>query len=462
MRYKRLAIAAFLLAALVLLSGCTQTTVDASKQQDPSPQQSPEPVTLTVTGGWPDFRALDLLAKDFTALYPNCTIEYEYLQDYYVALEKRVTGEDPVDLFITTNIQAGSTLLPSAVDLLKAEGLDLSNTFDGLIQNFMLRSETGDASQLFAIPLGAEMRGMYVNKTLLDTLGIKIPTDQASLLAACEKLKEKGYTPFHGNPSRFAQHLLYPWVCNLIANADDPKATYEMVNSRKPGCMDLFLEPLNLLYTLIEKGYYDYKTAQTEKNLFVESTDEAYARNFLNVVKQGEEYVKLDDVGQVAFMPFAISLESVLEKTKDDYHSEIEYIFIPAPVSSEGGFVYLSPAHGIAICKNSKNMEWSIKLMDFLFQPENNKKFSQAFNTIPNTKEALAYIRDRFDVSDKAISELGQVTFDYNFYGIITETMIDISKANNPKYMQDDGNGNLSYYPLEHFLNTLKENLEQP
>ncbi len=439
-----------------LLSGCESKPAAPTATATPAPA----PVALTITGGWPDCRAIDEVAKLFTAQYPNVTIEYEYLQDYYASLEKRLSGDNTIDLFICGNMQDGTTCLPYALNLYDHKEFDLSNTFDGLMQNYMYRGATADGKPaLYSLPLGAEMRGMYVNKTLLDSLGLAVPTNQETLLAACETLKQKGYIPFHGNPGKFAQTLVYPWICNLIANADDPAAAHALVSERKAGVSELFAEPLSFLYELVEKDYYDYKKAQTDLTLFLDTTDEAYARDFLNIVKKDDAFVKADDVGIVAFMPSPMSLDSTIAKTKDDYHSAIEYVFIPAPVAKDGGFAYLSPAHAIAVNKNSANLAWAVKFLDFLFKPENNKVFAKAFSVIPNTKEAFAYIASLYKTQGNHISHLGQVTFDYDFYGLVNAVIVDLSKANNPKYMIDDGAGGLKLATYDSFVQMLEASL---
>lgn len=455
MNKKSLSLALALMLILGAFAGCIETAAPEAAPEA-APVVPEEEVTLTVSGSWPDCRALDLVASAFTAEYPNCTIVYEYLQDYYPSLEKRLSGDEPVDLFFTSNIQAGSELLPYALDLNSREELDLSNTFDGLIENFTFREEGVANTKLYAVPVGAEMRGLYVNKTLLDSVGLDVPDDQKSLLAACQVLKDNGYIPFHGNPGNFAHMLIYPWICSLIANADDPKAAWEKVNAREPGLSEMFKEPYAFLYTLVENDYYDYKRAQTDLNLFNDTADEDYAHYFFNLKQVGDAWEKADDLGQIAFMPWTMSKQSVLDRVRDDYHSGIEYAFMPAPVGPDGGFVYLSPAHGIGAYKDSENVDWSVKFINFLFRPENIEVFAKAFNVIPNTKEAFAYATSLYDVPDNHISHLGQVTFDYGFYDALIPSMTDMSKANNPKYMQDDGSGNLSLYPFEHYLESLE------
>lgn len=447
---------------LSLLAGC------GSGYPDPP---SSDPVTITIAGPWTDCPALEEAGQAFTAVYSNCTVNYEYLQNYNDSVTKRMEPDtaDPIDLFLTDSIQEESPFVPYALDLNSCENLDLSNAFDGLINNFTYREENAEAKKLYSVPLGAEMRGLYVNKTLLNSLNIAMPTDQESLLAACATLKENGYIPLQGNPSGFSQQLLYPWICNIIANADDYDATYASVNDKTVPFSELFKEPFSFLYTLVENGYYDYKTAQTELGTFNSAADEDVARDFLNIAASGDDYAKIDDVGRVAFMPGAISLLSVVDKTKEDYHSGIEYEFLPAPVSAEGGFVYLSPAKGIAINKNSVNTEWGALFLNFLFSEKENETFSEAYHCIPNNKDAFAYISKLYDVPDGRISELGQVTFDYGFYQVIRDSLTDISKANNPKYMQPDPGGTatnedgekVSLYSFDYFMEQLDQSVKE-
>lgn len=437
-----------------MLSGCNvQKEADASA--------SLPPATILIAGSWEDCRAIETVGREFTAKYPTCTIEYEYLQDYYASLEKRMSGDNAVDIFFTTNIQEGTPMLPYALDLNSCEGLDFSKTFAGLKDNFAYRENGAISDKLYAIPLGAEMRGLYVNKTLLDSLGIPVPTNRQTLLDACKKLTDNGYIPMQGNPGDFAQSLMYPWICNDIANADNYEELYAKINSRDFKPSDTFKEQFEFMYSLIETGYYDYKKAQTDLNLFTDNTDLDYARYLLNVVPDGDGWKKGEGVGQVAFMPSPMSLQSVIDRTKDDYHVDIEYLFIPAPVGEDGGYAYMSPAHGIAVNKDAPHLEQSIRFMDFLFTKENNELFAKEFNIIPNTEGAFDYIKSLYDIPENRISQLGQVTFDYGFYDIISVQLRDLSKGNNPKYMQENSDGTVSLYPLEHYLDILEESFKE-
>lgn len=442
------------LAGLTLAGCSAKPTPAAGLDKDQS-------LRLTIAGPWVESVAIDSAAVAFTKLYPNCEVVYEYVQDYDMNMPKRLEGSGVADLFITNNIQADSAYLPYAYDLLSNQSLDLSETFPGLIDNFTFGGK--DGGKLYAVPMGAELRGMFINKTLLATLGLSVPQNRSELLAACETLREAGYVPLQGNPSGFAQQMMYPYIASLIANAEDYQTVYNRVNDREAGVSQLFKDPVSFLYDLTQKGYYQYKYVETELGLFTDTTNEAVARYFLNVLaddKLSGDYKKKDDVGQVAFMPSVMSRTSVIEKTKEDYNSQIDYAFILSPVSEEGGYAYLSPSQGFAVNKNSEHLDWAVAFLNYIFSKDVSQRFAELENIIPNTKTAFDVITKQFDVPANRICELGQVTFEYGFYNIIQKTLVDVSKSNNPKYMVDNGDGTYTPYPVESFMEKLEADFQ--
>lgn len=428
------------------------------------PEANLPEVTLRIAGSATDCSAMEWAAAAFKEQYPNCTVIYEYLQGEYadVISERALSaGDDRIDLFITTTgIQGDHDLLQSCGDLMSLEGLDLSHTFPSLLENAMyIESDGSEATKCYCLPMGAQMRGMYINMTLLKANGIETaPKNQAELLADCEILKKAGYVPLQGESSVFPQQLLYPWICNTVANADNYDETYNLVNTRDPAACELFRPIYEFMYSLVENGYYDYIRSREEFGLLKDSATETYARGLLNIVETGEgsgEYVAGEDAGEAAFVVQALSLTPSVEQMKEDYHSEIEYIFVPAPVGVDGGYVYLSPADMIGFNKNSEKLEWVVKFLNFLFTPENNEQFAEKYYVIPNTEGAFDYVSNLFDVPTNHISEVGQATFDWGFYRTLTRASSEelralpaIAKANNPKYF-DPATG--AMYPFDHF-----------
>lgn len=441
----------FMLLASTLCTSC-------GKQAQNSNLNTSETVTLTLCGPWTEWKAIESVSQKFTEKYPNCTIEYEYLQNYDESIVTRLdSSPDTVDLFLCQSIQEGSDKLPYALELFSQKGLDLSDTNEALIKNYTYKNADTEAEkQIYAIPLGGEIRGLYVNKTLLQSVGLEVPANREELLTDCQTLLDAGYIPMNGNPGVYGQRLMYPYVCNLIANSDDYDATYQRVNDCEEGVSELFREPMKLLYEMTEKGYYNYKYVETQNNMFIDTSDEGQARDFFHIIADGDDYKKVDDIGTVAFLPGTLAQNTTMEKIKEDYHSEIDYEFILAPVCDEGGFAYVSPAKGIAVNKNSSNVDWAVEFIDFLFEKNVNQEYAKEDNYIPNIEDSFDNIQDTFEVPKEQISDLGQATFDYDFYGIINDSMINITKANNPKYMDVDEKGNPVMYSFDYYMNQLE------
>ena len=246
---------------------------------------------------------------------------------------------------------------------------------------------------------------------------------------------------------------MYPYVCNLIANADNYQSVYNQVENRETGTSELFSEPVGRLYDIVQNGYYDYKFVETKFGTFTDSTDNVAVRSFLGITANATgSSAKTDDIGKVAFMPQTMSFKNALDKARDDYHSGIQYQFILAPVGDDGGYAYLSPASGMAVNVNSSNTAWDLEFMNYLFAPDINKAYAADQGLIPNTADAVETINALFDVDASHVSQLGQVSFSYIFYDVMNKTLTDVSKANNPKYMQSDG----SMYPLSHYMDELE------
>jgi ABC-type glycerol-3-phosphate transport system substrate-binding protein len=272
---------AFLLCCTLILPAFSGCSLGNSYKKNDALASSGD-VTLTLTGSSSSFKAMESVITAFNKIYPNCTINYEYVQDYEKSMTTRLANNDSVDLFMTDNITSDSPFKAYALELSgQSDKLDLSDTSEGLIRNFTIPStDTSTGSALYAIPLGGEIRGMYVNKTLLASLGLKTPTNYSELMACCKTLKDAGYTPLQGNPGTFGQQLMYPYTCNLIANASDYQSTYDAVNRCDTGVSTLFSEPMSRLYEMVADGYYDYKTVETQDKTFLNVTEDTTAKAF--------------------------------------------------------------------------------------------------------------------------------------------------------------------------------------
>lgn len=207
---------------------------------------------------------METMTQKFTEIYPNCKVEYEYLQDYQETLFKRLDVQNnSVDMFVTDNIQKTSANYPYALELFShSDKLDLSNTSQELLDNYKLTDS--DTDEIYAVAMGIEVRGLYVNKTLLDSLGLKIPENREEFLDSCRVLSEHGYIPLQSNPGSFGQQLIFPYVAHIVAAANDEGVTYNTINNCEEGAAEIFRDPLEFLYGLVDKNYLNDSTSGEE------------------------------------------------------------------------------------------------------------------------------------------------------------------------------------------------------
>lgn len=485
------------MSLLLSMTGCGDGEKQGGYQKNPELDTKTE-VTLRMVSSentWPE---LDSVIAKFEEVYPNCTIVYEPIEEYSNNLDLRLSQDErKIDIFRTSNILKDTKYRDKALNLISEESakiLDLSGTNPGLVSNFR---DTVEENTQYAIPFGGEMRGMYVNTTLLSKYDLEVPTNREELLHCCEVLYAAGLVPFQCDAGSFAQQLLYPYICNSVVNGGNYEQTYRALENLEPGISEYFRDAYTFLYDIVEKGYYDYKRVQDETP-FTFNGNEGKAKDFLNVVEVSEGvYEKRDDVGSIAFMTSTQAFGLELAKTKSDYHSEIEYEFILSPVGADGGYAYLSPADGLAINNNSEHIDWALEFLNFFFTPEINKQFALEAGKKPNTTDALL----QYNVPAERISDVGQMTFSYPFYKTVTslmcsgyvnsyakadfteeflaqhqptaetadkdeikfdkadgpDDMIGISKMTAPKYMTDNGDGTFSVrYSLEDYLARLE------
>lgn len=418
-------------------------------------------ITLRIASSKETWPEMENVIAEFEKIYPNCTIVCEYIEEYSKMLDIRLEqSEQKIDIFRTVNIQEGTVYRDKALNLISEESkkiLDLSGTNPGLLENFKYMAEENTQ---YAVPYGGEMRGMYVNVTLLNKFGLSVPKNRAELLNCCKVLYDNGYVPLQSSCGTFGQQFLYPYICNMIVNGGDYERVYASVENIDAGISEYFRDAYALLYEIVEKGYFDYSRVEEEYGYKFGNSNEK-AMDFLNIVSTGDdEYAKKDDEGKIAFMIDTQAFNSSLSKMKSDYHSGIEYVFITSPVGVDGGYAYLSPSDGLGINKNSDNIDWSLEFLNFFFTPEITTVFAEETGKIPNTADALL----KYDIPAERACDVGQVTFSYGFYKTVTtllltgyEDMIGIGKMNAEKYMTDNGDGT---YSLKFTLDDYMERLE--
>jgi multiple sugar transport system substrate-binding protein len=130
---------------------------------------------------------------------------------------------------------------------------------NGLYDDFLpglidtLKVEKGYA----AVPYNLDMRVIWINKSLLDEAGAKVPTDWQSYLDAAAALKKNniyGYGTGSGAGAYTGQHAIVCWMINNGGGLFDAQKQPNCVTPENIEAVDFVLE-------MVQKGYVDPASA---------------------------------------------------------------------------------------------------------------------------------------------------------------------------------------------------------
>jgi len=214
LRNKRSLAALFAVLALLVAacgdSGGTETTADGGAVTTTeaggteTTQPAGEPVTLRVLvhQNPPMVEFMEQFNADFQAANPNITVDMSVVEagDLATVTQTRLTASDVdvIDIFGFSNAAQSymSDVDPPAWQTLIEAGLLMDITDQPFVANYD-EATINDAGsyngKVYSINLGrVSYSGMFVNKDLLGTVGVEVPTTWTELVAACEAIKAAG------------------------------------------------------------------------------------------------------------------------------------------------------------------------------------------------------------------------------------------------------------------------------
>lgn len=208
-------------------------------------------VELNASGFFGNFEALDQVMNAFNEYYPNVTIIYE--QNNGNKMAEYVKNNPQVDLFMLddTNLRYADWtdyyVRENCADL-TAAGVDTSAVADGLLDSCTFDGE------LLRLPIGLDLTGIVVNKSLLRKEGLEVPTTWQELLDACAVLKEKSYTPIQGPEESVYSGIAYAMGMSILGS--DP-ALLEKLNAGDAEAAEQLQPVFERVQQLVENGYID-------------------------------------------------------------------------------------------------------------------------------------------------------------------------------------------------------------
>ena len=336
-------ILALLLAMLTLLTACGRQETPDTKTDEPvstafEPKLDTEKaVELNAGVFFGNFEAFDQVINHFNEFYPNVTVTYESVSN---SGEEGFLQNNPhLDIFMTSEVRGYPT--EDCVDLLEA-GVDFSAVADGLLE-----SNTTDGKVL-AMPMGLTLKGIVVNRTLLENEGLTMPQTWAEFLEVLEALKEKGYTPIQG-PDSVMSNLSYSMGMAMLQS--DPALLKAVAEGDTEGAAAL-KAVYDRILELYDKGYisHEVNAGYPENNY-----DEAILKFF-----EGDVPFWVCDTEKVSGMKKRES------KSEAFSANPFTYEFTFAPMGDDGVYEYIEPWYGFAVNKNSEKADYAVEFLRFM------------------------------------------------------------------------------------------------
>lgn len=390
-RYIGLGIAGVTLAAAVGLAGCgKKESTEFAPRLDTDAK-----VTLSTTGFFGNFEALDMVTADFNTYYPN--VEFTYEQVSAENFESYLEANPGVDIVMTsqeTFEKLGSKLVDQCVDLSKEE-VNLDD-----LEEDMLQMGYRDG-KLTAVPMSQNLYGLVVNVSLLEKEGLTVPNTYEEFMDTLAALKEKGYTPIQGPDTKVYAELTEGMAFDLILK---DKKLYDQLMAGDESAVDALQPVVDRLAAIIDNGYTDYEVNQSYPQ---DNYDQAILRFF---------------DGEVPF--WVCNTEKVSGMKKRESKSEtfqaqpFEYTFIYVPLGDKGVYSYREPWFGFSVNKDSDNYEYAVEFMRFLATKDE-------INKIADVKGVPSIAKEKTDVAIyRDVLNPEKVEMEYTNDGSITQPMI--------------------------------------
>lgn len=326
--------------AVAMLAGCAPAAT------------SPDGEAQTVTWwAWNAFNP-DRTIADFEAANPNITIDYKQYSfaDYVTAIRTGLTSNDGPDVFQVQPGELVTNFGPLAVpldDFLAESGAADRINPEGLSQLQL------DGSQV-ALPSYMSAAGLiYYNASILDELGVAVPTNFDEWKAACATIQAAGYDCLtHGAKDAWVNTDVYLSLINSIA----PGKVYDAIAGTTSWTEPEFVDAMQAWSDLFTSGIIPAgATAMSE-----------YPDAFGAFLEKKAAFIALgtwNTPGTMTATGIATSQETVSTPIDSVYLSAA----FPAPVAGDDPTgLFGGPDNGWAISAKSDVQDAATTFLDFL------------------------------------------------------------------------------------------------
>lgn len=338
----------------------TEAAETVSGETGSSEQAGGEKVRIKLfTGKIETIDVMDDIIADFNASQDRIEVEQEYQKDASNIIKiKFASGEVPD---IMTTYEQGF------VD--EGKYLDLSGQsewWDRLSPSMKEACTDVKTGNQYRVCTNMTMAGFFYNKEMLDEMGLEIPRQWDDFVTVLETIKKEkpDVTPWFifGSEAWHLGHLIefipHGYVKSTLGTIDAKKA---MLNNDQPSLR--FGEPDGPMAVFASKMLELQDKGLINEDVLTATSDNC-VQDFVN--------------GKAAMFSNGMWVISSLLEANPDMADKIGFAPYPAYMPDSKPLVLSAEDSGYSISATTEHKEEAIEFLNFLFLPENQKKYSEA------------------------------------------------------------------------------------
>jgi len=316
-------------------------------------------------------------AKQFEALHPNVTIQYQTIQneDLDGKVQTALNANSAPDIFL----QRGGGKMQAEVDAGQLQALNLTATDKTNVGASALSSETID-NQVYALPFDTQPEGIYYSKTLFQQAGITAtPTTMDELEADVAKLKA-----IHVAPIAVGAKDAWPaahWYYNFALRECSQSAMTSTATSLK------FTDPC---WTKAGDDLSSFLKVSPFQNGFLTTAAQQGAGSSAGMLANHKAAMEL----MGSWDPGVISSLTPDQKPLPD----LGWFPFPAVAGGQGDpSAIMGGSDAYSLTKNAPKE--ALEFLEFLVTKDQQEAYAKAFQSIPVNQAAQSIITEPYNVS---------------------------------------------------------------
>lgn len=325
-----------------------------------APVMAEEEVTIHLFSNLPDRTSgqgliEQTLIDQYMEENPNVTIEVEALDDasYKTKFKAYASGSEMPDL---VNIWGQPSFLSEVIDAGLLAELNMDDYADYHFIEGSLDGFTRDG-KLYGLARNTDVMGFYYNKAIFEECGVEVPTTYDELLDVSAKIQENGYIAVAmDGTDKYPLSIYIQDVYQKLVGADNYTLSTAAVNNGEYD--DNWNQAAQLMIDMADAGAFQ---------IGFETTDYGTAKNLFTNAQAAMYYMGSWEMSMATD-----------ENIPEDIRNNISVFTMPVVEGGAGSATDICAWNGggYAVTENSDVKEEAIKLLNYMFQPENWSKLA--------------------------------------------------------------------------------------